>query len=155
MAARPPGHATREHRRSAQRGMTLLELMVVMTLAAIATAAVALSLRDPDQQALRREAERLVSRLESGRAWSRSSGQTLRWSAREDAHQFSGYSPAQPAERWLHEGIEVQWTRPAAAGMLVLGPEPILAAQSITLQLRKQTLSVATDGLGPFEVRQP
>ena len=39
--------------------------------------------------------------------------------------------------------------------MLVLGPEPILAAQAITLQLRKQTLMIATDGLGPFEVRQP
>jgi general secretion pathway protein H len=135
--------------------MTLLELMVVMTLAAIATAAVALSLRDPDQQALQREAERLISRLESARSWSRSSGQTLRWSARDNAHQFSGYSPAQPAERWLQEGIEVQWTRPAAPGMLVLGPEPILAAQAITLQLRKQTLMIATDGLGPFEVRQP
>jgi hypothetical protein len=38
---------------------------------------------------------------------------------------------------------------------LVLGPEPILAAQALTLKLRKQTLSIVTDGLGPFEIRQP
>lgn len=151
--SRPPGQAARPP--SPQAGFTLLELMVVMTLAAIATAAVALALRDPDQQALQREAERLVSRLEGGRAWSRSSGQVLRWTTQTGGHVFVGYSPAQPAQRWLQEGIEVEWTRAADKSALVLGPEPILAAQSITLKLRQQQLRVSTDGLGGFELRQP
>ena len=153
--ALPTSHVARPRSHGAQAGLTLLELMVVMTLAAIATAAVALSLRDPDQQALQREAERLISRLESNRSWSRSSGQALRWSAQEGTYRFTGYATDPPAEPWLHQGIEVQWTRPAANSLLVLGPEPILAAQAITLKLRKQTLSIVTDGLSPFEIRQP
>jgi hypothetical protein len=38
---------------------------------------------------------------------------------------------------------------------LVLGPEPILAAQALTLRLREQRLRLASDGLQPFAVRQP
>jgi general secretion pathway protein H len=33
-----------------------------------------------------------------------------------------------------------------------LGPEPLIGAQRIVLRLDEQTLTLATDGLGPFVV---
>jgi hypothetical protein len=38
---------------------------------------------------------------------------------------------------------------------LVLGPEPIIAPQTITLRLRQQQLTLSSDGLRAFEVRTP
>jgi prepilin-type N-terminal cleavage/methylation domain-containing protein len=65
--ASQPSHDRAAKRQRTQRGLTLLELLVVLTVAALATAAVSLSLRDPDQRALQREGERLAALLESGR----------------------------------------------------------------------------------------
>ena len=48
-------------------GFTLLELLVVVSLIALSTAAVSLALRDRDTPALEREAQRLVAVLEAGR----------------------------------------------------------------------------------------
>ena len=138
-----------------QRGLTLLELLMVLTVAAMATAAVSLSLRDPDQRALQREGERLAALLESGRAWSRSSGQVLRWTAGPDGFAFEGHTPKRAPEAWRTPGIEVQWTQVAQTRVLVLGPEPIIAPQTITLRLRQQQLTLSSDGLRAFEVRTP
>ncbi|HEY0817845.1 MAG TPA: prepilin-type N-terminal cleavage/methylation domain-containing protein, partial [Rhizobacter sp.] len=60
--------------KSAIRGFTLIELMVVITLIAIAAGLISLSLRDPASTQLENEAARLVALLESARAESRASG---------------------------------------------------------------------------------
>lgn len=138
-----------------QKGLTLLELLVVITIAALASAAVALSMRGGDEQALQREAQRLVGLLESGRAWSRSSGQVLRWTSVNDGFVFQGYVPAQAEQRWLSSGIEVHSIEPAGQRALVLGPEPIIAPQAVVLRLGQQMLRLSTDGLAPFEARRP
>lgn len=150
-----PSHDHRAANGRGQRGLTLLELLVVLTLAALATAAVALSLPDPDQAALQREAERLAARLESGRAWSRNSGQVLRWTADANGFVFEGHVPKREAEPWRTAGIEVQWTQVTQSQALVLGPEPLIAPQAITLRLRQQQLTISSDGLRAFEVRVP
>ena len=134
------------------RGFTLLELLVVLAIMAIASAGVSMALRDPDRQALQRDGERLAALLESGRAWSRSSGQSLRWVAQPGGFQFLGRQPLQAPQRWLNEAVSIEWA-PASPKELVLGPEPILAAQSLTLRLREQRLRLASDGLQPFAVR--
>jgi len=36
---------------------------------------------------------------------------------------------------------------------VLLGPEPLIGAQTIVLHLDEQTLTLATDGLGPFVVK--
>jgi general secretion pathway protein H len=36
---------------------------------------------------------------------------------------------------------------------IALGPEPLIGAQQIVLHLDEQQLTLATDGLGPFIVR--
>src|SRR5512137_2061782 len=61
------------------RGFTLIELMIVLTLVAIAAGVISLSLRDPASTRLEHEAARLVALLESARAESRASGLPVRW----------------------------------------------------------------------------
>ena len=60
-------------------GFTLLELLVVVALIAVATAGVSLSLRDSAQSALQRDAERLAVLLETGRAQARANGLPVVW----------------------------------------------------------------------------
>jgi general secretion pathway protein H len=143
------------HHCARRRGFTLLELLVVLAIMAIATAGATLALRDPDRQALQREGERLAALLESGRAWSRSNGQALKWRAEPGGFRFVGRQAQEPAQPWLRPEVVVEWPRGNAQRELVLGPEPILAAQSLVLRLRNQRLNLATDGLQPFAVSAP
>lgn len=50
---------------------------------------------------------------------------------------------------WLHEGVTAEII---GAPRLVLGPEPIIAAQRLRLRLGEQQLVLSTDGLGAFSV---
>lgn len=62
-----------------QRGLTLLELLVVLAIIGMTMAGVSLSLRDSSQTQIEREAQRLVAVLEAARAQSRTSGVALIW----------------------------------------------------------------------------
>ena len=150
-----PSRGPNAHPRGGQRGLTLLELLVVLSIAAMATALAALALRDQGEQALQREGERLIALLEGQRAWSRSSGQAVRWVPVEGGFVFQGRAPTRPPEPWLSQGVQVQWPPTSAERELVLGPEPILAAQSVVLKLREQELRLSTNGLAPFQVQRP
>ncbi|MBM3362545.1 MAG: type II secretion system protein GspH [Betaproteobacteria bacterium] len=136
-----------------QSGLTLIELMVVIVLMAVLSAAVLVGQRDPDRQTLQRQAERLTAELEAARSFSRSSGRKLVLVPREGGFAIEGRGQGAPTQPWMHPEIEVQWGVNPATRMLVLGPEPIIAAQSITLRLRALELKLVTDGLGPFRVQ--
>ncbi|MBY0455497.1 MAG: prepilin-type N-terminal cleavage/methylation domain-containing protein [Burkholderiaceae bacterium] len=137
-----------------QRGFTLLELLVVVSIMALATAGVGLALRDTGTAQLEREAERLAALLESGRAQSRASGVPVRWQAVADGFRFDGAGRMAGAEaptEWLHADTSVR-----GPDTLILGPEPLIGPQHITLVQRSQpesALRVATDGLRPFSVQ--
>jgi general secretion pathway protein H len=142
---RPP----RAHARSA-RGFTLLELLIVVAIIAIATAGVSFALRDSQATQLEREAQRLAALLEAGRAQSRSSGIPVRWYPVAGGFRFDGVPPNTLPDRWLSESTEVRG--PAA---LQLGPEPIIGRQAVVLQSAAapdRSLRIATDGLRPFAV---
>lgn len=144
----------------AQRGFTLIELMVVVTLIAIASAVASLALRDPATTQLEREGVRLAALLESARAEARAAGVAARWvphppnDSGAGGFTFVGLPDVLvPGDGWLDERVvaELRSDR-GALNSIVLGPEPVIGAQTITLRLDGQRLTLATDGLGPFQI---
>jgi general secretion pathway protein H len=132
------------------RGFTLLELLVVVAIIAIATAGVSFTLRDSQVTQLEREAQRLAALLESARAQSRSSGIAVRWYPTGSGFRFEGMPSDNLPERWLADSTQVR-----GSATLVLGPEPIIGKQEVDLissALPGRSLRVATDGLRPFSV---
>jgi general secretion pathway protein H len=148
-----------------QRGLTLLELLVVLAIIGLAMAGVSLSLRDNAQTQLEREAQRLIAVLEASRAQSRTSGVAVRWQATPEG--FVIQSPlATRTEPWLTPGTQATVNNApsasrgnAPAALVLLGPEPIIAPVRISLSVSEaplarsaSTLSIGTDGLQPFHV---
>ncbi len=133
------------------RGFTLLELLVVVAIIALASAGIGFAFRDTADAELEREAERLAALFESARAQSRANGVPVRWRALEGGFRFEGALPGTLPERWLSRDTVV-----AAQASMLLGPDPIIGAQA--LELRNATrpqlaLRVFTDGVRPFSVQ--
>ena len=133
---------------SAARGFTLLELLVVVAIMALASAGVGFALADSGQMRLQREGERLAALLESARAQSRASGAAVRWRADAEGFHFDGVVPGTLPEQWLDRDTQAR-----GAATLWLGPEPLIGAQQVVIvnsQLPGEAVRVATDGLRPF-----
>lgn len=156
MPTSAPGNRPRPIRRrwregAVPAGFTLLELLVVVAIIAIASAGVSFAVRDAAGASLDREAQRLAALLEAGRAQSRLGGQPVTWRAVEGAFRFEGLPPDALPGQWLTPGTAVQGT-----AQLVLGPEPIIGPQAVVIthaDAPGRSLRVATDGLRPFSVQ--
>lgn len=152
-----------------QRGLTLMELLVVLAIIGFAMAGVSLAMRDSRQTQLEREAQRLTAQLEAARAQSRTSGVALIWRTNADGYAITsavaGSGLATRQEIWLNPNTQAQANTSAAnvGNVIVLGPEPIITPASITLSVlpepggttqanQMQQLRLATDGLRPFQV---
>ncbi len=139
-------------------GFTLLELLLVVAIIAVASAGVTLALRDDGQTQLTREADRLVALLESARARSLASGVAVRWRVTPTGFQFDGLPATTLPGEWLSAD-----TSAPVGSVLVLGPEPIVGPQSVRLGLAARQngqihpgnpeLTVSTDGIRPFKVQ--
>ncbi|WP_417283895.1 prepilin-type N-terminal cleavage/methylation domain-containing protein [Comamonas sp.] len=133
-------------------GFTLLELLVVISIMALATAGVSLAMRDGGEQQLEREAQRLATLLESARAQARTNGTLVTWQPMPQGFRFDGLAPGvKMPGNWLQAGVQVQQPTP-----IILGPEPLIPRQSITLTLPQTSaapLRLVTDGLRPFSVQ--
>ena len=132
-------------------GFTLLELLLVVAIIAVASAGVSFALRDSGQTQLEREGLRLAALLESGRARSLSSGVPVRWRSTASGFVFDGLPAGTLPEAWLAKDIAA----PGATSVL-LGPEPIIGPQTVRLVSTSQpgrAVSVATDGVRPFSVQ--
>lgn len=138
----------------AVRGFTMVELLIVIALIAVASSVAALALRDPSATQLEREAARLAALLESARAEARAAGVTVRWvpGGETEDFRFVGLPSALALPtQWLGEGVSAEvLTDYGPASAALLGPEPVIGAQRIVLRADSQMLMLATDGLGPF-----
>ena len=136
-------------------GFTLLELMVVLVIVALATAGVSFAMRDSDATRLEREGLRLSALLESARAQSRTSGLPVVWRGLPQGFEFIGL-PAQGglkgARPWLSQDTQALVIQPPGAQTLVLGPEPLIPAQRVVLAQGARRITLGTDGLSPFAV---
>ena len=144
------------------RGFTLLELLVVLAIVALATAGATLALRDSSATQLEREALRLAAMLESARAQSRTSGIPVMWRTLPQGFEFLGLRPREDdpdslagPRNWLDPQTQAQIVRPVNAQALVLGPEPLIASQRVVLMLGERQLTLATGGLAAFVVVSP
>ena len=149
-------------RATGQRGFTLIELMVVVLIVALASGIVVFSLRDTQGIALEREGQRLAALLEYGRAQSRLQGTPVRWRATPQGFVLEGLNKPAPEQPWLSQDTRVLDVLPrnptadaASLATLALGPEPVLAPQSVLLgsgQTPGNTVRVATDVVRPFAI---
>ena len=147
-----------------QRGFTLIELMVVVMVIALASGMVVFSMRDTQGIALERDAQRLAAMLEYGRAQSRMQGTPVRWRATEGGFAIEGLNKPMPAQPWLSEDTMVFDVLPHTSEIrsdtmltLNLGPEPVLRPQTVLIASRQQPqtrVQVATDGVRPFAIVQ-
>lgn len=143
-------------------GFTLLELLVVMAIVAMASAGVGFALRDTTQVQLDRDAERLGALLETARARSRVSGLPVRWRPTTTGFRFEGLPTTTTTntttddamalpETWLDRDTAV-----VGSPVLLLGPDPIIGPQEVVLVSRSlsgREVRLATDGVRPFSLQ--
>ena len=163
-AARSLEWPARHHgaRAASQRGFTLIELMVVAMIVALAAGMVVFSLRDTRGIALEREGQRLAALLEYARAQSRLQGTPVHWRVTRNGFALDGLDQTQSEQTWLNAETRVLDVLPHRSGAdasrlatLALGPEPVLAAQSVLLGAGPDPVAkvrVGTDGLRPFAI---
>ena len=135
-------------------GFTLLELLVVVAIVAMASVGVGFAMRDASLVQLERDAERLSALLESARARSRVSGVPVRWHPTEDGFRFEGLSGPDLPQQWLDADTQVAGV--AGTVLLTLGPEPIIGPQEVSLVSSRapgKSVRLSTDGVRPFALR--
>lgn len=158
--------------RAAERGFSLIELMVVMVIVGIATAAISLSVAPDPAQDLRRDARELVQHLAVAQNEVRIDGRVIAWQASADGYGFArgtwqgvagsaipvvstagsldtfGRDDELRPRQWRVTPVEVTPAKP-----VLLTSEPIGASWQLTLRHGAATVTVQRDAAGGYEVR--
>ena len=133
------------------RGFTLLELLLVVALVAIVSAGVSFSLRDSGQAKLEMQGQQLAAVLDAARAQSRMLGVPVRWRPTDNGYQLEGLPSPNNTAQWKDKGTLARSAQ--ADGSVLLGPEPLIAAQTIRLwntETPELQIRIRTDGVRPF-----
>jgi general secretion pathway protein H len=172
--------AGNKHPARAARGLTLLEMLVVVAIIALGTLGVSLALRDNNNR-LDREAQRLVALLDAARAQSQAMGVPVLLKLADNGFVLEGLpnntfntTPSNTSvpnaapnnvpiaslpHAWLYPDtaahiIRITNNNTSPTNALLLGPEPIIPAQALRLVSRESgaQLVLRTDGLHSFQI---
>ncbi|WP_210639103.1 MULTISPECIES: type II secretion system minor pseudopilin GspH [unclassified Pseudomonas] len=145
-----------------QRGFTLIELMVVLVIIGIASAAVSLSIKPDPLKLLRQDAERLTQLLQLAQSEARSDGRPITW--RWDAKGFAFTrrndhgagldrfkdDPQLHSRRWQSPSMEV---RVEPRQRVVLNAEWIGEPLRIRLSDGQNSLNVQRNATGRMQIQ--
>ena len=138
------GRHARVRRRDVQAGFTLIELMVVVAIIAIATAAVGLSAFSRPDSSLRRDGERLAQLFEVAQSEARAGGRAIRWETNPEGYRFvrRAAPPAAAAHAAVRQHAEDRFERDE-----VLRPRR-WEAGSVTVTVSR----IAVDAIGQADI---
>lgn len=144
-----------------QQGFTLIELMVVLVIVGIMSAAISLSIKPAPAQLLRKDAQRLVQVLQIAQAEARADGRPIRWLADSKGFRFSrphasgsgveyfSEDPQLRPQKWASASLKV---RIQPAQRLVFNAEWINPPVQIVLSDGEQRLSIQRTATGQMQV---
>ena len=158
-------------RGTCERGFTLIEMLVVVAIIAIAASMVSLSVASSSERALRADAERLVDTFAVAQSEARSDGRTIRW--RADARGWSferrGRSPRlsaqdagpQTPDRFEQDpALQAQaWGTPPVTlrvtpeRPVVFGTEWVADPLVLELVAQDDTVRIERDAAGGYAIR--
>lgn len=149
-----------------QRGFTLLELLVVLVVLAIATGMIVVQGTPSDGRYLQSEAQRLAQILRIGQQHAMLTSKNIRFSASEEQFQFEAFDgnrwqsvtdePTLRPRNWDTEGVEVTLFQAGEeVDFITLEPQADLTQRTLRMLLRNTEIEVASNAAGRFVVSQP
>lgn len=145
----------------AQRGWTLLELLVVLGILVLVLGMVVQSFPPADQRQLQRESAKLLSHLDAARSTSMMQARPL-WLVPTPSGWVLGFGPqGQPAhhqEVWPANSGFTLTIAPAAQSQTAvsamrIGPDPVMPLHELRLTLGTRSLVLHNPTVAGFEVR--